>query len=176
MNFSEIANSRQSCRNYDPEKIVEDEKLQKILDSARLSPSACNSQPYHITVCKGYYAKKLAETTKGAGLNKFTDNVPIFLVLSEMPYNTTSKIGSIVKGNDYRSIDIGILSAYITAEAAAQGLGSCILGWFDNKKIKKLCALSGDCRLIIAIGYPAEGDKLRKKIRKNKDGLVTVLG
>ncbi len=175
MNFSGIANNRQSCRNYDPEKLVEEEKLQKILDSARLSPSACNSQPYHITVCKGEFAKKLAETTKGVGINKFTDNVPIFFVLSQMPYNTTSKIGSVIKNNDYRSIDIGILSAYITAEATAQGLGSCILGWFDNKKVKKLCSLSGDCKLIIAIGYPAEGDKLRKKVRKEKEELVTVL-
>ncbi len=175
MNFSEIANERQSCRKYNPEKPVEDEKLEIILNTARLSPSACNSQPYFITVCKGDSAKKVAEATKGAGINKFTDDVPVFMVISEMGYNTTAKAGSIIKSNDYRSMDIGILSAYITSEATAQGLGSCILGWFDNKKIKKICSLKGDARLIIAIGYPADDDKKRKKIRKNREELVNTI-
>ncbi len=175
MNFSEIANTRQSCRKYNHQKPVEKEKLMAILNSAGLSPSACNSQPYHITVCKGEYAKKIAEATKGAGLNKFTDDVPVFMVISEAQYNTTAKAGSILKNNDYRSIDIGILSAYITAEATAQGLGSCIIGWFDNKKVKKVCSISGDCRLIISIGYPADDDKLRKKVRKAANELITIL-
>ena len=53
MNFTEIANNRQSCRNYDAERAVEQEKLDAILESARLSPSACNGQPYLMTVCRG---------------------------------------------------------------------------------------------------------------------------
>jgi nitroreductase len=80
-----------------------------------------------------------------------------------------------VKGNDYRSIDIGILAAYITAEAAAQGLGTCILGWFDDKEIREICALDGAARLVIALGYAKEGDKLREKKRKDVSELVTVI-
>ncbi len=175
MNFTEIANKRQSCRKYNAEKPVEDEKIQAILESAILSPSACNSQPYHITVCKGDSAKKIADATMGPSINKFTNDVPVFLVISEMPYNTTAKAGSVLKNNDYRSIDIGILSAYITAESTAQGLGSCILGWFDNKKIKKICNLKGDARLVISIGYPRDDDVLRKKVRKSADELITTL-
>ncbi len=67
MNFTEIAENRQSCRNYDPTRDVENEKLEQILESARLSPSACNGQPYFITVCKGKAAKKVAKATGGNG-------------------------------------------------------------------------------------------------------------
>ena len=61
MNFTEIAKVRQSCRKYNAERAVEDEKLTAILESARLSPSACNGQPYHITVCRGEKASEVAE-------------------------------------------------------------------------------------------------------------------
>jgi nitroreductase len=96
-------------------------------------------------------------------------------VISEKPYVKTAALGAKVKGNDYRSIDIGILSAYITAEAAAQGLGTCILGWFDDKAIREICNLESPVRLVITLGYPKEGDKLREKKRKPLDELVSVI-
>ena len=157
MNFTEIANTRQSCRAYDAERTVEQEKLDAILESARLSPSACNGQPYHITVCKGEAAKKTAAAVMGMGMNKFASNAPVMLVISEKPYVASAALGAKVKNNDYRSIDIGILSAYITAEATAQGLSTCILGWFDDKKIRKICSLDSAVRLVITLGYAAEG-------------------
>lgn len=167
MNFSEIANKRQSCRNYNPNRSVEDEKIAAILESARLSPSACNGQPYMITVCKGEKAKAVARATMGMGMNKFAAEAPIQLVLSEMPYVKSAALGAKVKGNDYRSIDIGIVAAYITAEATAQGLSTCILGWLDDAKIREICSLDGAVRLVICLGYAAEEDKLREKKRKD---------
>lgn len=175
MNFTEIANNRQSCRNYDMNKEVEQEKLNSVLESARLSPSACNGQPYHITVCKGEYAKKVASAVTGMGMNKFAANAPVMLVISEKPYVASAALGAKVKNNDYRSIDIGILSAYITAEATAQGLSTCILGWFDDKKIRDICSLDSAVRLVITLGYAAEGDKLRAKKRKELDELVNTV-
>ena len=65
MNFCEIAEARQSCRSYNPNRDVEAEKLEKILEVARISPSACNGQPYFISVCKGEAAKKVAKATYG---------------------------------------------------------------------------------------------------------------
>jgi nitroreductase len=174
MNFTEIAKSRQSCRSYDPEKKVEQEKLDIILEAARLSPSACNGQPYHITVCKGEAAEKVAKAVQGVGINKFAKDAPIMLVISEMPYVKSAALGAKIKGNDYRSIDIGILAAYITAEATAQGLGSCILGWLDDKKIREICGIDGAVRLVITLGY-AKNDNLREKKRKNMDSLVKVI-
>ena len=175
MNFNDIANNRQSCRSYDKEKIVEQEKLDAIYDAARISPSACNGQPYHITVCTGDTAKQVAKATMGMGLNSFAADAPVLLVISEMPYVKTAALGAKLKGNDYRSIDIGILAAYITAEATAQGLGSCILGWLDSDKIKKICGVQGDIRLVITLGYASENDKLRPKKRKELLELITEI-
>ncbi len=173
MNFTEIAETRQSCRSYNPTRDVEPEKLEKILASARLAPSACNSQPYHITVCRGEAARKVTKAVQGMGMNRFASDVPVMLVLSEESYSVTSALGSAVKNNDYRSIDIGILAAYITAEAAAQGLGSCILGWLDDGEIRKICGLKNAVRLVITIGYPADNDPLRTKRRKDMTDLVS---
>ena len=175
MNFREIAENRQSCRSYNASAAVEQEKLDSILEVARLAPSACNGQPYEITVCDGEAGKKVAGATQGMGMNRFTSDAPVMLVVSEMPYVATAALGARVKHNDYRSIDIGILAAYITAEATAQGLGSCILGWFDDGKIREICGLEGAVRLVISLGYPSEGDKLRSKKRKSLDELVKVV-
>jgi nitroreductase len=97
------------------------------------------------------------------------------LVISEQPYVKSAAVGAKVKNNDYRSIDIGIAAAYITAEAAAQGLGTCILGWFDDNNIRKICNLDGAVRLVITIGYAKEDDKLRPKKRKELNELVSQL-
>ncbi len=175
MNFTEIAENRQSCRSFNPERAVEQEKLDLILASARLAPSACNGQPYHITVCKGNAAKRVAKATQGMGMNKFATDAPVMLVISEKPYVKTAALGAKVKNNDYRSIDIGILAAYITAEATAQGLGTCILGWLDDAEIRKICGLDGAARLVITLGYAKDGDKLRAKKRKSADELVGVV-
>ncbi len=175
MNFTDIALARQSCRAYDSTREVEEDKLNHILDSARLSPSACNGQPYFITVCKGEAAKKVAKATQGMGMNKFATDAPVMIVLSEKPYVATAAMGAKVKNNDYRSIDIGILSAYITAEATAQGLGTCILGWFDDKEIRKICGLDSPVRLVVSLGYAKEDDKLRTKKRKDMDALTKTI-
>lgn len=173
MNFTEIAKTRQSCRNYDPAREVEEEKIAAILESARLSPSACNSQPYHFTVCRGAAAREVTKACMGMGMNKFAADVPVALVISEEPYNKSAAVGAKIKHNDYRSIDIGIATAYITAEATAQGLGTCILGWLDPEKIQTICKLDGTVRLVIVIGYPKQDDVLRKKKRKDLSELVT---
>ena len=174
MNFMEIAQSRQSCRSYDPDRPVEQEKLDAILEAFRLSPSACNGQPYHLTVCRGETAAKVAAATTGLGINKFAAQAPILLVISEKPYVKSAALGARVKGNDYRSMDIGIAAAYLTAEATAQGLGSCILGWLDDAKIRNICSLDAPVRLVITLGYSKE-DALRKKKRKDLEELVTYL-
>ena len=173
MNFSEIAKNRQSCRKYNEERVVEEEKLNAILESARLSPSACNGQPYHITVCRGEAARSVAKAVMGMGMNKFAADAPILLVISEEDYVASAALGAKVKGNDYRSIDIGILAAYITAEATAQGLSTCILGWLDDKKIREICGLDKPVRLVITLGYAADDDKLREKKRKPIERLVS---
>ena len=176
MNFMELALARQSCRSYDSDREVENEKIEAILETARLAPSACNGQPYHITVCKGESAKKVAKATMGMGMNKFASQAPVLIVLSEAPYVKSAALGAKVKNNDYRSMDIGIAVAYLTAEATAQGLGSCILGWFDEKEIQALLETDEKIRLVITIGYAGADEKIREKKRKPIDELVRYKG
>ena len=171
MNFMEIARARQSCRAYDETRDVEKEKIAAMLEAARLAPSACNGQPYHFTVCRGETAKEVAKATAGLGLNKFAPQAPVLIVVSEKPYVKSAAMGARLKGNDYRSMDIGIAVAYLTAEATAQGLGTCILGWLDDEKIRKICALDQPVRLVITVGY-AKDETVRPKKRKDMDDLV----
>ena len=173
MNFTEIAQTRQSCRSYDETRPVEQEKLDAILRSVQLAPSACNGQPYHLTVCRGETAKAAAKATMGMGMNKFAIQAPVLIVISEMPYVKSAALGAKVKGNDYRSIDIGIAAAYLTAEATAQGLSTCILGWLDDKELRQICGLEHPVRLVITLGYASADDKLRAKKRKELEELVS---
>lgn len=177
MDFMEIANARQSCRSYDENRAVESEKLQAVLEAARLAPSACNGQPYVLTVCTGEKAKEVALLTRGmGGMNKFAVQAPVCIVVSEGAYVRTAALGAKVKGNDYRSIDIGIMTAYLTAEATAQGLSTCILGWLDDEKIRQVVGTNSATRLVVTLGYAAESDKLRQKKRKDMGELVRFLG
>ena len=175
MNFMEIANIRQSCRSYDENRPVEQEKLEAILEAARLAPSACNGQPYHITVCRGEKAKAAAKLTMGMGMNKFAAQAPVMILISEKPYVKSAALGAKLKNNDYRSMDIGIAVAYLTAEAADQGLSTCILGWLDDGKLRALAGLDQPVRLAVCLGYASQDDKLRSKKRKDLSELVTYL-
>ena len=108
-------------------------------------------------------------------MNRFATAAPVAIVISEEPYVATAAFGAKVKGIDYRSIDIGILAAYITATATELGLSSCILGWLDDSKIRNICELDGAVRLVITLGYASEGDTLREKKRKDISSLVKTL-
>lgn len=174
MDFQELIRTRQSCRNYDPEKTVEQEKLNCILEAAQLAPSACNGQPYHITVCTGEKALEAAKATQGMGMNKFASQAPVLLVISEENYVKSAALGAKLKGNDYRSIDIGILATYLIAAATEQGLSTCILGWLDDEKLRKICNVQHPVRLVITLGYP-KNDTIRDKKRKSLDELVTYI-
>ena len=175
MNFSELIKERQSCRSYDSERVVEKEKIQAGLEAARLAPSACNGQPYHFTVCQGEAANAVAKATMGMGLNKFASQAPVLIVVSEMPYVRSAAVGAKLKGNDYRSIDIGIATAYLTAAATELGLSTCILGWLDDAKIREICGLTEPVRLVITLGYAKADDVIREKKRKDYSELVTEI-
>lgn len=175
MDFLEIATVRQSCRKFDATRVVEKEKLARILEAARLAPSASNGQPYHLTVCEGELAKLVAKATQDGGVNTFSSEAPVQIVISEKPNIKDTIDGSKVTGTDYRSIDIGIVTAYLTAEATTQGLSTCILGWLDGGKIQKLCGIDGAIRLVVSLGYAKADDKLRPKKRKTTEQLITLL-
>ena len=171
MDFFELIRQRQSCRGYDETRQVEQEKLDAVLEAARLAPSACNGQPYRFTVCRGEKAREAAKATQGMGMNKFASQAPVLIVISEEDYVQSAALGAKVKGNDYRSIDIGITTAYLTAAATELGLSTCILGWLEDKKLRQICGVTQPVRLVITLGY-AKNDSIREKKRKDLTKLV----
>jgi len=178
MDFKLLVLTRQSDRSY-LDQPVEKEKLAAILECARLSPSACNAQPWHIIVVDDPEMKnKLADATseKILGMNHFTKQAPVHLVIVEEPANLSSNFGSWVKRKQFPLIDIGIIAGHICLAAASEGLGSCMIGWFDESKVKKILGVPASKRvqLIITLGYPAL--KTRPKIRKPIDKIVSYNG
>lgn len=175
MDFLSLTRLRQSDRSY-LDKPVEKEKLDRILECARLAPSACNAQPWKIIVVDDPELKgKIADATseKVIGMNHFTKQAPLQLVIVEESANITSAFGSLVKKKHFPLIDIGIVAEHICLAAAAEGLGSCMIGWFDESKIRKYLSVPVSKRilLVITLGYPAK--ETRTKIRKTIEKIIS---
>jgi len=167
MDFYELITKRQSERQYAPQ-LVELEKIIQCIEAARMAPSACNAQPWKfIVVDEPELKQQVATATASMGMNKFANEAPVIVaVVLEKP-NFTSKIGSVLKGKEYTLMDIGIATTHFCLQATELGLGTCILGWFDEKKVRKLLQIPSNKRipLLITIGYPTS--ELRNKQRKD---------
>ncbi|MDR0894321.1 MAG: nitroreductase family protein [Prevotellaceae bacterium] len=173
MDFLQLAAARQSDRAYDTARAVEPEKLERILEAARLAPSACNAQPWKfVVVTDAELSQQVGRATAGLGMNKFARYAPVHILVVEESANITSMLGTKIKHKYFPLIDIGIAAAHITLAAESEGLGSCILGWFDEQAIKKLTGIPASKRLLldITIGYPAK--EKRKKSRKPKEKVI----
>lgn len=172
--FLQLVNARQSDRAYDESRAVEPEKLERILEAGWLAPSACNAQPWRfVVVTDKELAVKVGKAAAGMGMNKFARTAPVHILVVEESANITSLLGGKVKDKHFPLIDVGIAAAHLVLAAESEGLGSCILGWFDEKEIKALTGIPASKRLLldILIGYPAK-DK-RKKSRKAKDKIIS---
>ena len=168
--FLEILTQRQSVRGYS-DMAVEPEKLARCLEAARLAPSACNAQPWKFVVVDDPQLKDQVAGYTSSGplvpMNHFTRQAPLLIVIVRENPNLSSKLGTVLKDKPYTLMDIGIVALQFCLQATAEGLGSCILGWFNEKKVKELLHIpkSKRAELIITLGYPAS-QNLRPKIRK----------
>lgn len=172
--FLELAESRQSDRAYEPGRRIERAVLERILRAGQLAPSACNGQPWHFTVVTDpELLVEVGKATSSLGMNKFVKDAAALVLITLEPTNITSKLGSGIKDKDFPIMDLGIASAYITLAAEDEGVGSCILGWFDEKRIKELAGIPSKRRLmlIVSLGYAAKPK--RKKVRKEWDKVVS---
>ena len=171
MDFHELVALRQSDRAYDANRPVEKEKIDRILYSARLAPSACNSQPWHfIVVNEPELKNRLADAvaSKVLGITHITKQAPVHIVIVEEKPNLSAGFGAWVKDKNFAHIDVGIVASHIVLAAESEGLGSCILGWFNEDKVRSLLNIPANKRvlLVIVIGYSTapKRDKKRKNI------------
>lgn len=177
MLFKELILSRQSVRRY-AETAVEPEKLNQCLEAARLAPSASNSQPWKfIVVDQDPLRTLVAEATFSdiKLINKFTLQAPVLVVIVMEKAKLITRLAMMVKKKEWPLIDIGIAAEHFCLQAAELGLGTCMIGWFGEDKIKKLVQIPLDksIGLIISVGYAVKGYPQRVKIRKPLGEIVS---
>ena len=175
MNFLALATKRQSVRGY-LDKPVEKEKVERCLEAARLAPSACNSQSWSFIVIDNPELKNaVADQTsnKMLPLNHFTKQAPVLIAIVLEKAKVIAQIGGNIKNKEFPLIDIGIAAEHICLQAASEGLGTCMLGWFNEKKVKQLLNMPSRKRvlLIITLGYPSN-NRIRLKKRKELKEIV----
>lgn len=165
MDFKELILKRQSVRKYKNEK-VDRQLITECLDAARLAPSACNSQPWKfVVVDEPALLKEMASAASGMGMNKFATQAPVIIAVVLEKMNFTASIGSVIKDKEYSLLDVGIAVEHFCLRATELGLGTCILGWFDEKKVKKLLGINNRrVPLLITLGY--SDCETRNKSRK----------
>jgi nitroreductase len=173
--FLELIKSRQSDRKYSSINI-EREKLERIIEAGRMAPSACNAQPWKfIVVTEQSLISQLAEAAnaKLLGMNGFVNQAPALIVIIREQANFSSKVGATIKNKDYSLIDIGIATQNICLQARAEGIGSCIMGWFDEKKVRAILGIPKTKRveLIVSLGYSES--QQREKRRKPPEETVS---
>jgi nitroreductase len=170
MDFLDLIKTRQSIRHY-TSKPVEPEKIEKLIEVVRLAPSASNSQPWKLIIVDDpAKTEKIAKATFDTIIyfNKFTVEAPVFAILVIEKPRLITYLGATIKKREFPLIDIGIAAEHFCLQAAEMGLGTCMIGWFNEKKIKEVLGIPKVTRigLLISVGYAPDGYKLREKIRK----------
>jgi nitroreductase len=174
--FLDLTKIRQSDRAYITDKDIEPEKLERILEAGRFAPSACNAQPWKFIIVKDPEKRnKIADacSNRALGMNHFSKQAPVQLVLVEEGANFTSRFGGLVKQIHYPHIDTGIVASHICLAAADEGIGSCMLGWLNDKKIREILEIPAGKKvvLVILLGYSAQ--TVREKKRKSLNEIVS---
>ncbi|HAH58866.1 MAG: nitroreductase family protein [Lentimicrobium sp.] len=170
MNFDELVLARQSVRRYDNHE-VESEKIIQCLEAARWSPSASNSQPWHfIVVDQEPLRTEVAKATftEIQLINKFTLQAPVLIVIVQQKPKLITRLAMQVKKKEWPLIDIGIAAAHFCLKATELRLGTCMIGWFNENRIKEILKIPADKNigLLISLGYVPKDYRLRKKTRR----------
>jgi len=170
--FLQLAQKRQSDRAY-IDKPVEKDKIMRCLEAARLAPSACNSQPWTFIVVDDPEIKNnVAKATSNQilPLNHFSRQAPVHVVIVQERPKLISTIGGAIKDKEYPLMDVGIAAEHFCLQATNEGLGTCLLGWFDETKVKSLLDIPRNKRplLIITVGYSNQPNRLKKRKPMNE--------
>ncbi|MCH5304623.1 MAG: nitroreductase family protein [Ruminococcus sp.] len=161
MNLNDGLKGRRSIRKYKIDK-VDTKLIEKVIDTARFAPTWKNSQTarYNIVTDETLKAKIADEATCGFEKNKnIIKNAPVLVVLSTVDkisgFNTDGSYTT-TKGEHWQSFDAGISAEIFCLSAFDNGLGTLIMGIFDEDKVAELINLPNTEKVsaLIALGYP----------------------
>jgi len=175
-----VIKERSSIRDY-LNKPIEDEKLDMILESARLAPSASNSQPWHFYVVKDKEKIKAIAGKMPLGtsvvINSFIAEAPVVIVATAGPIDMLHKVMSFVANKKWYYLDVAIALEHMVLTAWDLGIGSCWIGWFDEKRVKNILAIPKNEEVIamLTLGYPSETYKPHAKDRKKAEEIFKIL-
>ena len=166
----DLIKTRQSCRNYDPTRKVEKEKIDYLLNCAFLAPSARNRQPWHYVVVhndeeKVNAIRKACQPIEGA--NAFLKDVNCYLILFERDQMVLSRKDTRIKTQDFRPFDIGTTFGYVSLATQEQGLAMCCIGMFVEEDIQQALQINDEVRMVLALGYAMPDDPYREKSRRD---------
>jgi nitroreductase len=174
MQLDEIIRKRYSVRAFDERPVARDD-LEAMAEAARLAPSACNSQTWRfVTVTDRDRIQTLCDTaTRSLIPNKFMRDAPVIIAGCSQLDIISNRIGTAVTGIEYYRIDLGIAMEHMVLKATELGLGTCWIGWFNEKRVKKLLQIPRTVRIsaLLAVGYPVE-DEIPTPIRKERDEIL----
>ncbi len=174
MSFLELARKRDSIRSF-LEEPVEKGKILNCLEAARLAPSACNGQPWRFIVVETEPLRTRLGEAAFSGpyrMNSFAQQAPVLVVAVTLPTKTAASFAGFFRGLSYPLIDIGIACDHFILQAEEEGLGTCWLGWFNEKGVRKTLSLGQRERvhILIALGYR----KLETKTYKNRKSMSEI--
>jgi len=172
MAFIDLVQQRNSCRAYS-DRPVPRAALERCLEAARLAPSACNSQPWKfIVVDEPAQRARLADAAFSGAYTMctFAKAAPVLVVIETLRSTYAARLGAFWRGVQYNLIDLGIAGEHFVLQATEEGLGTCWLGWFNARAVKKALGLGWRTHIdiLISVGYPLDATP-RDKVRKSLD-------
>lgn len=177
--FLQLATARRSVRRYQPLPAPR-QILERCLEAARLAPSAMNAQSCsYILVDDPPLRDAVSRFTFNAvvSFNRWTLSAPAFLVILNQS-SSLARVGATLQGRSWQQVDTGLAAAHFCLQAAEEGLGTCILGWFNEQGIKRLLGIQREYRvaLLVTVGYSAEEPSVKERkplsaiLRYNREG------
>ena len=174
-----VIRSRRSVRKY-LDTPVEREKITQCLEAARLAPSACNAQPWKFIVVDDPVLKAELAGQAFSGLytvTRFAAKAPVLIAIVSDP-DWLPKAGGAVRKTDFHLTDIGIAGEHFVLRATDLGLGTCWLGWFDEKKAARTLGVPAGKRveIMLSLGYPLSNEAGEVTRRKSLEEMSSFNG
>ena len=153
----DIIRHRRSIRRYVDKPVARD-RILLCLEAARLAPSTCNSQPWKFVVIDDEQLRNRLCNAAFSGIYSvfaFAKKAPVIVAVVSEKSKFLAKVGSQLRGTNFYLIDIGIAAEHFVLQAEELGLGTCWLGWFNEKAVKSILNVPKDRRIdiLIAVGY-----------------------